>query len=137
MECAHPFGNNLAPKADRPMSQLKVYGDTNTLPENAMRDRPEERAALQTLRSDDRLQWFTSHIVRLEALDTSNQPRRDQLASEHHQRTPILRDERLLGFNTQSVNPALSQAPQCRTFRMKRSGPSVSSADLRKEMPNT
>jgi hypothetical protein len=43
------------------MKQLKVYGDTNTLRENA--SDAVELEALKKLDGDKRVKWFTSNIV--------------------------------------------------------------------------
>jgi hypothetical protein len=46
------------------MKQLKVYGDTNTLRENA--SDAVELEALKKLDGDKRVKWFTSNIVHYE-----------------------------------------------------------------------
>jgi hypothetical protein len=85
-------------------AQLKVYGDTNTLPSNASNHASqEELAALEQLRADERLEWFTSHIVRHEATNTKNESKRNTLVGEHEARKPLPKDEMIVGFNTQTV----------------------------------
>ena len=49
--------------------KIKVYCDTNTLPGNADACETESKATEQ-LSSNERLIWFTSYIVRYEAMNT-------------------------------------------------------------------
>ena len=56
------------------MKQLKVYGDTNTLRENA--SDTVELEALKKLDGDKRVKWFTSNIVHYEATNTRDETAR-------------------------------------------------------------
>jgi hypothetical protein len=81
--------------------ELKIYGDTNTLPSNTNDARPEELAALRQLWADKKLSWLTSHLVSHEAMNTKDGDRRNLLVDEHKARVPIARDEKVVGVNTQ------------------------------------
>jgi hypothetical protein len=72
-------------------TQLKVYCDTNTLPENVAANETEAKAVKQ-LQSDNRVKLFSSHIVGHEATRTKNEGKRDALASQHKERDPIPKD---------------------------------------------
>ena len=78
---------------------VKVYGDTNTLPDNT-RD-PDELAALERLRLDRRVAWFTSHLVHHEAAKTPDEGKRSRLVGQHADRQPVPKDAKLLGFRVQ------------------------------------
>jgi len=82
-------------------AKIRVYCDTNTLPGNAGNSATESEA-LKQLQSDERLTWFTSHIVRHEAMKTRDEGKRSMLVGEHEARTPIPNDEKVVGFNAQS-----------------------------------
>jgi hypothetical protein len=81
-------------------TQLKVYCDTNTLPENIAANEMEAKAVKQ-LQSDNRVKLFSSHIVGHEATRTKNEGKRDALASQHKERDPIPKDEKIVGSNAQ------------------------------------
>jgi large subunit ribosomal protein L30 len=82
-------------------AQLKIYGDTNTLLGNT--DDALQLKALKQLSSDKRLIWFSSHIVRYEAMNTKNEIKRSRLVGEHEARKLILKDEKIVGFNAQTI----------------------------------
>jgi hypothetical protein len=80
-------------------TELKIYGDTNTLLGNIPSN---ELAALKQLLSDKRLKWFASHIVRHEAMNTKDESKRNMLVGEHEARTPVEQDEKIVGYNAQT-----------------------------------
>ena len=75
---------------------LKVYGDTNTLLGNVV---AEELTTLKDLWADERLTWFTSHLVLHEAMNTKDENKRNKLVDEHKTRKLLSKDEKMVGFN--------------------------------------
>jgi hypothetical protein len=69
-------------------TELKIYCDTNTLPENADVD-DKESEALKQLRSIEGLKWFTSHIVGHEATSTKDESRRKKLLAQNEERERV------------------------------------------------
>jgi large subunit ribosomal protein L30 len=84
-------------------AQLKIYGDTNTLPGNIGYASQQELKALKQLWSDKRLIWFSSHLVRHEAMNTKDESKRSRLVGEHEERKLIPKDEKIVGFNAQTI----------------------------------
>jgi hypothetical protein len=82
-------------------TELKIYCDTNTLPDNADICK-EEAEALKQLRSIEGLKWFTSHIVGHEATRTKDESKRSKLLDQHAERELIPKDEKVVGYNAQS-----------------------------------
>jgi hypothetical protein len=80
------------------MKQLKVYGDTNTLRENA--SDTVELKALKKLDGDKRVKWVTSNIVHYEATNTPDETKRDALVADHETRQKVAKDEKLHGFQS-------------------------------------
>jgi hypothetical protein len=80
------------------MKQLKIYGDTNTLCENA--SDAAELAALEKLLGDERVRWFTSNIVHYEATNTPDEIKRSTLVADHKAREKVAKDEKLRGFQS-------------------------------------
>jgi hypothetical protein len=80
------------------MKQLNVYGDTNTLRENA--SDPVELAALEKLERDNRVKLFTSNIVNYEATNTADESKRNTLVEDHRAREKVAQDEKLHGFHS-------------------------------------
>jgi hypothetical protein len=80
------------------MKQLKVYGDTNTLRENA--SDVVELEALKKLDGDKRVKWFTSNIVHYEATNTRDETKRGALVTDHKTRQKVAKDEKLRGFQS-------------------------------------
>jgi predicted nucleic acid-binding protein len=82
-------------------TELKIYCDTNTLPENADADE-EEAEALKRLKSIEGLKWFTSHIVGHEATSTKDESQRKKLLAQNEERERVPKDEKVIGYNAQS-----------------------------------
>jgi hypothetical protein len=82
-------------------TELKIYCDTNTLPENADVD-DKESEALKQLRSIEGLKWFTSHIVGHEATSTKDESKRKKLLAQNEERERVPQDEKVVGYNAQS-----------------------------------
>jgi hypothetical protein len=76
-------------------TELKIYCDTNTLPDNADICK-EEAEALKQLRSIEGLKWFTSHIVGHEATRTKDESKRSKLLDQHAERELIPKDEKVV-----------------------------------------
>jgi len=82
-------------------TELKIYCDTNTLPENVDTDE-EEAEALKKLKSMEGLKWFTSHIVGHEASRTKDESKRKKLLAQNEERERVPQDEKVVGYNAQS-----------------------------------
>jgi hypothetical protein len=74
--------------------QLKVYGDTNTLRDNA--DDPAEVVALKKLAADSRLEWWKSNIVDIEVNKTRDETKRNSLSQDSASREKVKHNENLL-----------------------------------------
>ncbi|MBZ5616655.1 MAG: hypothetical protein LAO23_21820 [Acidobacteriia bacterium] len=80
--------------------KLKVYCDTNTLPGNI--GDPDELAALERLACHEGIELVCSHLGAHEASNTKSVQKRNVLVAEHNTRRCVEKDEKLLGFNTQT-----------------------------------
>jgi hypothetical protein len=83
---------------------MKIYIDTSCLRSNILRhsDSKSQRevAALEQLA--ERYSLFGSRLTLREAMETTNAARRDSLMLDHKALESISKDEKLLGFNSQS-----------------------------------
>ena len=84
-------------------AQLKIYCDTNTLPNNirhADQKSQRELAALKQLA--EKYLMFGSLVVLRELMNTTEQNQRNSLIVDYKALEPIPKDQRLLGFHTQT-----------------------------------
>ena len=93
---------------------MKIYCDTNTLRHNIRHaDQKAELAALEQLA--EKYSMFSSRIALRELMNTTKQTQRDYLIVDYQALEPIPKDEKLLGFYTQTdqyggciTNPMIS-----------------------------
>jgi hypothetical protein len=83
---------------------MKIYVETSCLRSNIARHSDiksqRELAALEQIA--DQYLMLASRLTLREAMDTRNAPRRENLIIDHKALQPISKDEKLLGFNSQS-----------------------------------
>ena len=82
-------------------AQLKIYCDTNTLPNNIRHTDQKSQRELAALKQlAEKYLMFGSLVVLRELTNTTEQNQRNSLIFDYKALEPIPKDQRLLGFHT-------------------------------------
>ncbi len=95
---------------------MKIYCDTSTLPHNIRHADEKSQGELAALKQlAEKYSMFGSRVVLRELISTTEQTQRDYLIVDYQALEPIPKDEKLLGFYTQTdqyggciTNPMIS-----------------------------
>jgi predicted nucleic acid-binding protein len=82
-------------------AQLKIYCDTNTLPHN-IRDQKSQGELAAIMQLAEEYPMFRSLVVYREVMNTPEGTQQNNLILEYNALEPIPKDEKVLGFHTQS-----------------------------------